>query len=370
MRGIIAACFAVAMLAFGAASAQAQEANLERCMRIAIQGWTRDVVPLQSALGITIGEVSASALGDLRSGSVCPSDPARARVTINGQTYWIALSDMRATRDTTASDGVSPGPRGVSIDPPPSFGRGGETAAPSRPPTAARETPDRSATRGVGRRARTLTPALVELLGDQARTPRQGGSAVVLLARPGARAQAQRNELLCQTMFQVFDQATPSEIAVGVRTDPDGGTQLLRPIYWPVVANSQNAPGAGGCAQRLANFDFPRGQRLRNKFRLTNAGPYIAIERYEPNQTETLVAVIDFTDARPNEIPSVVNDFRDGFSQRNDIWNPNLYTPDPNRSLVASIFGGSTSRSVLPRLTQVTQHIACPLANLLDVCRN
>lgn len=255
------------------------------------------------------------------------------------------------------------------------------TTAPAEPPAAA---PDRRMTESAIRdlpsvapppmaapprtMERVLTPVLVELLADAARTARQGGSAVVLLGDPNVALLAQRNAALCRSLFQSFDQATTGEVQVGVRRSEDGEVELLRPIYWPTRTLSPGQPGADRCPQRLLSYDYPRAERIKRKFRLTGAGPFLVVERNDPSQTERVAAVIDLSRTRAADVPQMVRYFRDGFMQRGDIWNPRIYTPERTRGDLTAFFGQPVNYGFLPRLVRVTQQVGCPLANLLDIC--
>ncbi|MBI1251173.1 MAG: hypothetical protein GC189_06860 [Alphaproteobacteria bacterium] len=215
---------------------------------------------------------------------------------------------------------------------------------------------------------RTLTPVVVELQHDQARTPRQGGSAVVLLGDPAVALLARRNLALCEALYTTFDQATREQVEVGVRRDAEGQVQLLRPIYWLARTLTAGAPGAEGCARRLQAYDYPRAAVIKSKFRLSGTGPYLIVERNDQSATERVVAVIDLSRTRDADVVNMVRYFRDGFVQRGDIWNPGIYAPDRTRGDLTAFFGAPVQFGLLPRLVRVTHHVGCPLANLLDIC--
>ncbi|MBI1251175.1 MAG: hypothetical protein GC189_06870 [Alphaproteobacteria bacterium] len=209
---------------------------------------------------------------------------------------------------------------------------------------------------------RVITPVLVEIRPTEARTPRQGGSAVVIL---GPDTFGEQNAAVCVELYRRFDEARRSEVLVGARRGENGETELLRPIYWPLSVRSGPEPQM--CLERIQGYDFARATALKRKFGLTAAGPFLVVERFEPSRGETLAAVIDMTRLRADDIAAAVQYFSEGFSQRNDIWDPQIYEPARQRQDIASFFGVDRP-AFHARLLQVTQHVGCPLANLLDVC--
>jgi hypothetical protein len=220
-------------------------------------------------------------------------------------------------------------------------------------------------------RDRVLTPALAELLPTEERTPRNGGSAVILLADPGRNSTTVRNLILCRALFRTFDQATSAEVRRGARIGGEGEVQLLRPIYW-LTRNAVSAqPGADRCPARLQSYDYPRRDRIARKLNLRGAGPYLAIEQYSPSQTERVAAIIDLSHTPNGQIGNAVTYFRDGFMQAGDVWRPDRYAPARARGLIAEYFGahgGGSASGFLPQLLHVAGAVACPLTNLLDVC--
>jgi hypothetical protein len=215
---------------------------------------------------------------------------------------------------------------------------------------------------------RVMTPVLVELLGTEARQPRQGGSAVVLLAWSGAAIDGRRNLALCRELFLRFDQATTGEVGVGVRRGAEGETQLLRPLYWPTRQGLGPTTGADRCAQRLEQYDFPRAERIRRKFGLSGAGPYLVVERADMSSTERVAAVIDLSRARPEQISGIVSYFRDSFMQSATVWDRNRFNASRTRDEMRQSLGADVAASILPRLVVTTRNVGCALTSLIDVC--
>jgi hypothetical protein len=215
---------------------------------------------------------------------------------------------------------------------------------------------------------RIMTPVLVELLGDEARQPRQGGSAVVLLAWTGSSIDGRRNLALCRELFLRFDQATTGEVGVGVRRGPEGETQLLRPLYWPTRAALGPTTGADRCPQRLEQYDFPRAERIRRKFGLSGTGPYLVVERADMTSTERVAAVIDLSRAPPAQIPGIVAYFRDGFMQSGDVWDRNRFNAERTREDMRRSLGAEVASTLLPRLIVTTRNVGCALTSLIDAC--
>ena len=218
---------------------------------------------------------------------------------------------------------------------------------------------------------RVLTPVLVELLPTEARQPRQGGSAVVLLAPRSDRGiDERRNMALCRELFISFDRATTDEVGVGVRRNAEGETELLRPLYWPTRELTGPTTGADRCAQRLATFDYSRAESIRRKLALTGAGPFLVVERQDMNASERVAAVIDLSRAQPNSIGTVVRYFRDGFMQSGDVWDRNRFQVSRARDEMSAATGAEVAVSILPRLVRTTRQVGCAFTNLLDACES
>jgi len=215
---------------------------------------------------------------------------------------------------------------------------------------------------------RVITPVLVELLATEARLPRQGGSAVVLLAHTGHPADGIRNMALCQELFLTFDRASAGEVGVGVRSGPEGETQLLRPLYWLTREGTGARTGADRCAQRLETFDFPRADSIRRKFGLSAAGPYLLVERQDMNSAERVAAVVDLSRARAQDVPQIVGYFRDSFMQSTDVWDRNRFQTSRAREDMGRTLGPNFAVSLLPRLVRTTRQVGCAFTNLLDRC--
>lgn len=218
---------------------------------------------------------------------------------------------------------------------------------------------------------RVLTPVLVELLPTEARQPRQGGSAVVLLAPRSDRAiDERRNMALCRELFISFDRATTDEVGVGVRRNAEGETELLRPLYWPTRELTGPTTGADRCAQRLATYDYSRGESIRRKLALTGTGPFLVVERQDMNSSERVAAVIDLSRAQPNSIGGVVRYFRDGFMQSGDVWDRNRFQVARAREEMSRATGVEVASSILPRLVRTTRQVGCAFTNLFDACES
>ena len=218
---------------------------------------------------------------------------------------------------------------------------------------------------------RVLTPVLVELLPTEARQPRQGGSAVVLLAARSDRSiDERRNMALCRELFISFDRATTDEVGVGIRRNAEGETELLRPLYWPTRELTGPTTGADRCAQRLATYDYPRAESIRRKLAITGTGPFLVVERQDMNSSERVAAVIDLSRAQPNSIGGVVRYFRDGFMQSGDVWDRNRFQVSRAREEMTVATGGEVASSILPRLVRTTRQVGCAFTNLLDACES
>jgi len=217
---------------------------------------------------------------------------------------------------------------------------------------------------------RVLTPVLVELLPTEARQPRQGGSAVVLLApRSERRIDERRNMALCRELFIAFDRATTDEVGIGVRRNAEGETELLRPLYWPTREVAGPTLGADRCTQRLAVYDYPRADSIRRKLSISGVGPFLVVERQDMNASERVAAVIDLSRAQPDAIGGVVRYFRDSFMQSGDVWDRNRFQASRTQEEMTQAAGGQAA-SILPRLVRTTRQVGCAFTNLLDACES
>lgn len=217
---------------------------------------------------------------------------------------------------------------------------------------------------------RVLTPVLVELLPSEARQPRQGGSAVVLLApRSDRRIDERRNMALCRELFIRFDRATTGEVGIGVRRNAEGETELLRPLYWPTREIAGPTPGADRCMERLALYDYPRADSIRRKLSISGVGPFLVVERQDMNSSERVAAVIDLSRAQPDTIGGIVRYFRDSFMQSGDVWDRNRFQASRTQEEMTQAAGGQ-ALSILPRLVRTTRQVGCAFTNLLDACES
>ncbi len=207
----------------------------------------------------------------------------------------------------------------------------------------------------------TATPVIVEIDRTQERRPANGGSSVVLFSE-GA-ANSYRNTVTCVNIWNLMDTATTQEIRVGVRKADDGTVEALRPLYW---LNKAATPAAErSCGERMANYDFTRAKTIRDKYRLTNAGPYFVVARTD----EQVAAIIDLTGRTDREVADLVRYFRDGFAFQNDIWDPARNDPAKKRALVAGFFGTRFRESLMASLGFISAPAAragCRLGDLRD----
>ena len=281
-------------------------------------------------------------------------------------------SDETGSSSTGSNPGFAPPPAPPPMDP-----TQGDSPNPSptdvwtergsgRPNTRSlpnTDGPSFSATR------RVITPVLVELLPSEARAPRQGGSAVALLAAPGTRAPDEKNLALCRALFLAFDRATTEEVDVGSRRTTEGETQLLRPLYWITRQELPVSAAADRCPQRLETYDFPRAASIKRKLGLVGEGPFLVVERADQSEGERVAAVVDLSRARPADIPDISRYFRDGLMQSRDVWDARRYRPEPARQGMFSALGRTIQTSVVPRLVRTTVQVGCAFTDLLDQCR-
>jgi hypothetical protein len=184
-----------------------------------------------------------------------------------------------------------------------------------------------------------VKPVLVQINRQTRRENQNGGHAVVLL-RNTAAARV-RNQATCEALLRHFDDAPISEVRVGVRREADGSISALRPIYWPV--DERITVAGDRCTQRLQRYDYARAVTIRDKLRLAGEGPYLVVTRSDERQA----AIIDLSRLSTAEIDKAAIYFRDGFSQRGNVWNPQDFTRQrQEQSLVAS-FGANFPRVLL-----------------------
>jgi hypothetical protein len=180
---------------------------------------------------------------------------------------------------------------------------------------------------------------VVQINRQTRRENQNGGHAVVLLRN--TTPSRVRNVATCESLLRHFDDAPISAVRIGVQREADGSISALRPIYWPV--DERVTVVGDRCAQRLQRYDFARATTIRDKLRLTGVGPYLVVTRSDERQA----AVVDLSRLSTAEIDKAVIYFRDGFSQRGNVWNPQDFTPQQReRSLVAT-FGANFPRVLL-----------------------
>jgi hypothetical protein len=209
---------------------------------------------------------------------------------------------------------------------------------------------------------RVLSPVLVELAAGEPRTPRNGGSAVVLLSENVA--DRDLNLSLCRALFRNFDTATTGEVLTGERRNDRGEIEQLRPLYW--LLKDQSAATGDKCVSRVARFDFERAWKIRSKFVLNGRGPYLLIARAD----ERRAGLVDLSGANTADVADLVRYFRDGFSQQGDVWTKDTPPAESQANLTAYL-GRAVRLLDMPKLILVsTVRAGCPLGNFLDVCTN
>lgn len=239
----------------------------------------------------------------------------------------VVVSDIRLA----ASAGPTGEPRGGAGE------TGGGTRGIVAPPR--RPSPPPAPPSSPGAAQVSIKPVLVQINRQTRRENQNGGHAVVLLRN--ATASQARNLATCETLLRHFDDAPISEVRVGVRREADGSISALRPIYWPV--DERVTVVGDRCAQRLQRYDFDRASTIRNKLRLAGEGPYLVVTRSDERQA----AVIDLSRLSTAEIDKAAIYFRDGFSQRGNVWNPQDFTRQRReQSLIASL-GANFPRALL-----------------------
>jgi len=230
--------------------------------------------------------------------------------------------------------------------------------APGKPPAASAPQPAGGANGGI---ERTLAAVLVEIGPKDARSPRNGGSAVVLLSERSE--DGARNLKLCRALFRALDTATTREIATGERKTAEGDIEKLRPVYW--LWKVKPTPAADdACPARIANYDFARAYKVRTKYGLTGRGPYLVIARSD----EQRAGVVDLGAAQEKDADDLVRYFRDGFSQDKDIWQPERHTPARANSSLMAFLGRAVPSAAITTLIRPVATAACPLGDFFDVC--
>ncbi len=207
----------------------------------------------------------------------------------------------------------------------------------------------------------TATPVVVEIDRTQPRQPANGGSAVLLFT--DAPQAAERNMITCLNVWNLMDPATTEEVRIGLRKSEDGVVEALRPLYW--LNRTALPAGEHDCSQLMANYDFPRARTVRDKFGLTDAGPYFVVSRAD----EQVAAVIDLTGRSDREIADLVRYFRDGFAYQNDIWDPARSEVTARRAQIASFFGTRFRESFVSAVGSITSpavRVGCRLGDLAD----
>jgi hypothetical protein len=183
---------------------------------------------------------------------------------------------------------------------------------------------------------------LVELLPNEPRTPRKGGSAAALLADPMSALNVAKNLALCRALFAAFDQPT-----IGA-ADP----APARPIYWLARAAVAEAADADRCPGRLAAYDYTRAAHLHRLLGLVSAGPFLVIERADPAGAGRVAAVLDLARARPDHIDALIGYFRAALLEAEDSWAPALYQrPQAEPALRRRVLSGLAAIQAAPRPT-------------------
>lgn len=209
--------------------------------------------------------------------------------------------------------------------------------------------------------ARADMPALSELLPNEPRAPRDGGSGAILLADSASALGAAKNLALCHALFDPFD-------AVSAAPRPAESAADMRPIYWLSREGGAGAAGAERCAHRLETYDFARAQRLKRKLGLTGAGPYLIVERHDSNENERIAAVIDLSRTRTSDVGEMARYFRDVFAGADDVWDVRRYAPRQAEANLAAFFDRAVSFGRLPFLQRASRRTGCPLSDLADSC--
>lgn len=268
-----------------------------------------------------------------------------------------ADSGLGGSSTTMSSSGPPPSP--PKPPPPPMAPPPAPEPRVSPPPSPGNATGSGS---GVGGGVvRTTSAVLVEIGAREARKPRNGGSAVVLLST--RTEDAARNLRVCRALFRALDTATTGEITTGQRRTEEGGIEKLRPVYW--LWKGKAAPPAGdACPVRVASYDFARAGSIRTKYGLTGRGPYLVVARGD----ELRAGVVDLGAAPIGDTEDLVRYFRDGFSQEDDIWSPERHTPARAQQSLVAFLGRAIPGSALTALVRPVAVASCPLGDFFDVC--
>lgn len=235
---------------------------------------------------------------------------------------------------TSPSPGSSGGVRSTTTPP-----RTGATRGVTAPPKAAA----RPARPGVVRSGPTpqvnIKPVLVQIGKRTPRSNHNGGHAVVLFTNTAGTSA--RNLALCEALLSHFDDAPLADVLVGVRREPDGTISALRAIFWPV--DDTRAVAGDRCPQRLQRYDYVRAQTIRDKHRLTGGGPYLLVT--EGNEQQA--AAINLTGMSPTDIDKAAIYFRDGFSQKGDIWAPQNFNREREKQSLIARWGSGFSNALV-----------------------
>lgn len=236
----------------------------------------------------------------------------------------------------------------------------------SAPARAARDTLDQAAALfgpAVAQAApregeRVLSTALVELLPDEPRTPRQGGSAAALLADPMSAVNVAKNLAVCRALFAAFDQTTSET------SPPDGPVASARPIYWLARGAARDGEAADRCLARLSAYDYERGAQLRALLGLVSPGPFLVLERADPDQFGRVAVVLDLARVRPDQIAAQIDHFRSEVLQAENSWAPSLYRRAPTPPPPGETLTGAASA----RLMRASRDPGCVVERFLDRC--
>lgn len=204
-----------------------------------------------------------------------------------------------------------------------------------------------------------VTPALAEILPNERRSPRNGGSAVLVLADPASPVGAAKNLALCRAVFETADAANAGPA-------PDAA----RPIYWlALVAADFSDASAERCVSRLAAYDYPRAERVQRKLGLSGAGPFLIAERHDLLEASRIAAVIDLARTPPEQVGAAVRYFRDRLLPADTLWAPESFAAETTRPAIAAFLAeGQTDLPFTPRLVRSTRRSACALSDLTDSC--
>ena len=204
-----------------------------------------------------------------------------------------------------------------------------------------------------------VSSALTEVLPSQPRTPRHGGSAVLLLADPASPVGAVKNLALCQALFESID--TPGAAPAG---------EAKRPIYWLTRSPADfSDANTARCVARLLAYDYPRAERLTRKLGLSGAGPFLAAERHDLFDHSRIAAVIDLAHTPPAQIPAAMRYFRDQLLPADTLWAPESFAAETTRASISAFLDDPQSDlPFAPRLVRAARSGDCPPTDLTDTC--